>query len=273
MIHKSTALLLFLLAISTSLSAHAQLAHQTERVPLSPAIAKRMTFQYMDIVALDLLPRVREALKRIPSPSRRLLAVKYYLHRDSAEIARKWAWTSSEAKEFRGSEEYRRAMEEIAKVRAKFAELNPGHGLQVHMEIRSLGSQIGKWNKVRSIGIAADELIDTCMTFFTDTALIFPGIPDEESIARFREFIRTFEPKQLPTVACPGLSQHGQLRAFDFRVMRGGRLVAGTSTRSIPTAWDEAGWTAKLKEAIEQASDRFEGPLEEPYEPWHYTYE
>jgi hypothetical protein len=235
-------------------------------------MAKRMIADYINIVALDLPLKAREALKRIPSASRRFLAVKYYLHRDSAEIASKWAWTSAEAKEFRASEEYRRAIEEIGKVKAKFAELNPGYGLQVQMEIRSLASQIGKWNRVRSIGIAADELIDTCMAFFTDSTLIFPEIPDEASIARFREFIRTFEPKQLPTVACPGLSQHGQLRAFDFRIVRGRIVIAGTSTRSIPTAWDEAGWTAKLKAAIEEASDRFEGPLDEPYEPWHYTY-
>jgi hypothetical protein len=54
--------------------------------------------------------------------------------------------------------------------------------------------------------------------------------------------------------------------------MKGGRLVAGTSTSTIAERWDEPGWTAKLKEAVTAAGGKFKGPLEEPYEPWHYEY-
>ncbi|MEP7220896.1 MAG: hypothetical protein ABI876_18370, partial [Bacteroidota bacterium] len=63
-----------------------------------------------------------------------------------------------------------------------------------------------------------------------------------------------------------------QFRAFDFRVMRGGRVVAGTVARTIPAVWDRSGWTERLREAICTASRKFDGPLPEPYEPWHYAY-
>jgi hypothetical protein len=72
-----------------------------------------------------------------------------------------------------------------------------------------------------------------------------------------------------PTLAVPGLSPHGQSRAFDFQVMRGSQLIAGPSS---PSSWDESGWTSKLQEAVRRASTKFSGPLASPREPWHYDY-
>ena len=140
------------------------------------------------------------------------------------------------------------------------------------MEIRTLDQQIGKWNRTASIGRAAAEIIDTCLALMADSAGRFATGPTAESLPAFMAFLREFEPATIPTVAVPGLSQHGQLRAFDFMVVRGGRVIAGASTGSIPTDWDGARWTERLADAICSVSDRFLGPLYDPYEPWHYTY-
>lgn len=264
----TAAALAFLIAIPASASERSfnELRNEEKR------IAARTLNSYMDTVRSALPERVQRALARIPNLSRRLLAMKYYLHRDHEEINAKWAWTEQEAREYRKSDEYRRALEEVANVRRAFAELNPGYQLQVDIEIRSLSSQIGKWNSVRSIGEGADELMNNALAFITDSLAAPDPESMEEDLLRFLAFLRAFEPKRHPTVAVPGLSQHGQLRAFDFRVSRGGRVIAGASTITIPTAWDRAGWTAKLCEAILAVSPKFEGPLLQPYEPWHYEY-
>ena len=239
---------------------------------------------YANELALRFLPRVRTALGRIGSFERRLLAMKYYLNRSDSVILAKWAWDTEEIAAFRRSAEYGIARAELRLVERSFEQRNPGYDLDVRMEIRTLGEQIGKWNSVRSIGLAARQLYDTCLAYFrlavavTDSMqpeVLFQlgdTVVNDDGLQRFIAYLRAFEPRVQPTVAVPGLSQHGRLRAFDFRIHRRGSLVAGTSTASIPARWDAAGWTARLQEAICLVSDRFEGPLTEPYEPWHYEF-
>jgi hypothetical protein len=74
------------------------------------------------------------------------------------------------------------------------------------------------------------------------------------------------------SVAAPGLSPHGQMRAIDFQVHRGAEIVAGPDTQSIVSQWDQGGWSARLDSAVREASRKFIGPLASPREPWHYTY-
>ena len=62
------------------------------------------------------------------------------------------------------------------------------------------------------------------------------------------------------------------MRAVDFQVHQGGRVVAGPSTATIATDWVAAGWAARLDAAVRQASNRFVGPQASPPAPWHYTY-
>ncbi|MDB5036160.1 MAG: hypothetical protein JWQ98_3401 [Chlorobi bacterium] len=226
---------------------------------------------YMNVLGASLHQKARGALAGIPSRPRRLLALKYYLNRTAEEIERKWAWSQAEASAYRSSGEYQDALRELVAVRSYFAMLSPGYRLEAKVEIRSFGAQLGKWNSVGSIGSAGGELITAALTFLADSSLV---VTDSSSnrLSRFIGFLHDFEPKQMPTVALPGLSQHGQFRAFDFRVMKGGRVVAGTVARTIPAVWDRAGWTEKLREAICTASRKFDGPLPEPYEPWHYAY-
>jgi hypothetical protein len=72
-----------------------------------------------------------------------------------------------------------------------------------------------------------------------------------------------------PGNAAPGTSDHGQVKAVDFVVMQGGRVVAGTSRSTIETDWTASGWAAKLATAT--ARTLLVGPLKHPYEPWHWA--
>lgn len=227
---------------------------------------------YADALVPELPEFVRGTLKRIPDARRRLLAMGTYFRRlDSLEL--EWAWTSSQITEFKRTGEYARMLVEIEKVKRTFAEQNKGYSLSVNIGARSLGTQIQKWNTVRSVGRSAGEFFDSCRDAMADTSL-FPVVPDSTALLLFRQFLERCEldEDRVPTVAVPGLSKHGQLRAFDFKIMKGKRLIAGTTSATIPSMWEGPGWTEKLRQAVMEASERFDGPLPSPYEPWHYTY-
>ena len=228
--------------------------------------------EYAEQVIPELPEHVRTTLDRIPDFSRRMLALSYYIRRWK-ELENGWSWTAEEVSAFKLTDEYARMLVEIEKVKREFAESNPGYSLAVNVQARSLGSQIRKWNTVASVRRAAGDFIDSCSRLFEDT-LLFPTHPDSPSVSRFHDFLQTYGPREgrVPTVAVPGLSKHGQLRAFDFKVKKGRRLIAGASSRTIQSRWERPGWTDKLREAIFTVSDRFEGPLDVPYEPWHYNY-
>ena len=236
-------------------------------VPFSQELLRR----YYDSIVGDLPDYVRQTLERIPRFPRRVLAANVYFRR-ADELRENWSWTSRQVAEYKKSEEYAHMLVEIEKVRREFAERNPGYHLAVNIAARSLETQIRKWNTVSSVGRGAEEFLDSCRAEFADS--VYGEIPDTASIARFRAFMQRYEfdDDRVPTVATPGLSKHGQLRAFDFKIMQGRRMIAGATSATIPTRWDEPGWTDRLKEAVAAVSDHFDGPLDAPYEPWHYNY-
>lgn len=232
---------------------------------------------YYPILATEVPDKVQKTLRRIESSSRRYLALSYYLRR-ADEIENGWSWTEGEVAAYRKTDECRKMLEEVESVRVRFAANNPGYTLRVNIGARSLGTQIRKWNNVSSVSRAAFDFLDSAerfvMVMMRDTT--HSGLHlDSFRLGEFRRFMRTYSPRpgRVPTVAVPGLSKHGQLRAFDFKVYRGKRMIAGAHSRTIKSRWEKAGWTAKLKEAVEQVSPRFIGPLAVPYEPWHYNYD
>ena len=265
-------LLLLLAADFTTAEARSRKRTRQKRAVVVKTFSptERRLRSYIDSVAAPLDRRITNALARISATPRRLLALKYYLGR-LPEVGSIWAWTAAEARAYRKTEEYRQAIAEVTRVRHVFDSLYPGHTLAAPMEIRSLEAQLNNWNSVRSVAVVADSLFDSCMVMMADTALLF-GRSDSIHADAFREFLNGWETPVAPTVAVPGLSQHGQLRAFDFRIYRRRRLIAGATAATIERAWDSSGWTAKLKAAITLASSNFIGPLQNPYEPWHYTY-
>jgi hypothetical protein len=92
------------------------------------------------------------------------------------------------------------------------------------------------------------------------------------SAAALRSGLIAWQPSVAVTLAAPGLSAHGQARAFDFQVEHDGRIVAGPDAPSAKQQWDAAGWTQKLRAAVRDSGQHFMGPLAFPYEPWHYDY-
>ena len=155
-------------------------------------------------------------------------------------------------------------------MRKKFEILNPGYTLHVNTKVRSLETQIKSWNETKSVQVAAQDLVTAANMEISKP--VYKDLPDQPSLMRFELFLKNRRVPSTPTVAVPGLSPHGQLRAFDFQIKQGDKIIAGTNTSVIKDIWDGQGWTEKLRTAVKSASTKFNGPLESPREPWHYEY-
>lgn len=223
---------------------------------------------YVNALAQRIDPKVAGAINGIDGTPRRLLALRGYL-RSRAVLKTKWTWNDDEIASYKQTAEYRAALAEIDKVKAKFAEQNPGFSIEVNTEIRTLEAQIASWNSTKSVATAAESLFAA-----VQNELAKPVYREQPAagLELFETFLQNQGVSVAPTVATPGLSQHGQLRAFDFRILQGGRVVATTDSSTVNSVWDAQGWTQKLNAAITAASQKFSGPLAAPREPWHYTY-
>jgi hypothetical protein len=220
-------------------------------------------------IASELDARVSAVLERIDGTGRRLLALRSYL-RSREHLAERWSWTQDQITAFEGSPEHRALQAEVERVREAFTRENPGFELWVNPQVRSLDRQIDSWNGNESVQAAAEEMLASVQE---SLAALEPaaGRSDRRNAALERLLIEHM-PNPTPTVAAPGLSPHGQMRAIDFQVHKDGQVVAGPKTVTITEEWDQAGWTARLDAAVRAASNRFVGPLATPREPWHYTY-
>jgi hypothetical protein len=207
-----------------------------------------------------------EALAQIDGSERQLLALRSYLrNRDSLDS--RWSWSAERIRLYETSPEYRLVESELGRITARFEAANPGYTLYVNSQVRSLDVQIQKWNENPTVAAAARVLAKAAARRAPRD-----GCAGPEGRQAFDDFVRGWQPVRTPTLAAPGLSKHGQARAFDFQVRRGDLIVAGTDSKSAVSAWDKRGWTEKLRAAVTGASDRFTGPLKIPYEPWHYEY-
>jgi hypothetical protein len=214
-------------------------------------------------------PRVALTLARLDGPGRQLLALRSYL-RSETHLDERWSWTQERIEAFEGSPEQRDLQQEIDRVRTAFAAANPGFELYANPQVRSLDVQVEHWNSNESVRAASEEILAAAQSLVAS-----PGFPaDRPELAReaLRAFLSSHTPVPPPTIAAPGLSLHGQMRAVDFQVHQGGRVVAGPSTRTIDTDWLAGGWAARLDAAVRAASNRFVGPQASPPAPWHYTF-
>lgn len=221
---------------------------------------------YMRAAAATLMPEQREALGRVDGEARRLLALRGYL-RARGDAASRWAWSRERVESYERSPEYAAALAEIEKVRREFEGANPGYTLRVNTQVRSLDEQLKKWNENDSVARAGEELLARAREELAGPS--YAEAPAAADVQRFESFLRGAATRVTPTLAAPGLSPHGQSRAFDFQVMRGPQLVAGPSGAGL---WDGEGWTEKVRAAVTRASAKFSGPLASPREPWHYDY-
>ena len=224
---------------------------------------------YVTTIGAQLDPRVAQTLARLDGTGRQLLALRSYL-RSASHLAENWSWTQSEIEAFEGSPEQRDLLREINSIRTAFIAANPGFELYVNPQVRSLDVQIEHWNSNESVKAAASEILVAAQALIASPG--FPADRPEQARQALETFLSGHRPVPTPTIAAPGLSLHGQMRAIDFQVHRGGRVVAGPSTATITTDWVAAGWAAKLDAAVREGSDRFVGPQTTPPAPWHYTY-
>lgn len=244
-------------------------ASKATGLPLHAARLAAKLDRYIAGAAGTLDSRPRGMLDRIPDRRRRMLAVVHYLRlRD--EVDSLWAWSEAERLAYQRTVRYQRTMADIQQVRRTFARLNPGYSLAADTAGRPLRTQLRFWNRERSVADAARELQDSLAAWLTDGT--FPDSPDGAALGRFIERAAAYRAARLPTVAVPGLSLHGRLRAFDFAVLRRGRVVAGTTSATIDSVWDGRGWSERLREAVAGAGSDLAGPMETPREPWHYEY-
>jgi hypothetical protein len=218
-------------------------------------------------LAATLPDNVAGTLRRIPNADRRLLALRSYL-RNSVTLASQWSWSDSQIASYERSAEHYAAKNELAKITARFEMLNPGYTLYVNTQVRSLDAQIDLWNENASVGDAARALQDAVGRRLERGSCAQADRADEA----LGEFLEDWRPPRTPSLAAPGLSRHGQGRAFDFQIKRGDRIVAGADTATSMKNWDRKGWTRKLHFAVNSASGKFSGPLRMPDEPWHYEY-
>jgi hypothetical protein len=97
----------------------------------------------------------------------------------------------------------------------------------------------------------------------------YPDACGGPGVASFATVLKNATVSPEPTNAAPGTSSHGIGGAVDFTVWKGSLLVAGTVTSAIKPEWQDTGWDAKLKAAI--TGTKLKGPLQNPFEPWHWS--
>ena len=216
-------------------------------------------------IATHLDPRARDTLARIPDLGRRLLALRSYL-RAGSTLPERWSWSEQEVRDFEQSQEFCDAQAEVDRVVAAFAAAFAGYTLYVNREVRSLDVQIERWNSNASVDAASRTLLDDLRVASAQRAR-------GKGADWLRDSLMSWTLAMPVTLAAPGLSAHGQSRAFDFQVERDGAIVAGTEAEHATRDWDAAGWTERLKQVVARASARLRGPLETPREPWHYYYD
>ena len=224
--------------------------------------ARRQTWVEQASAGLD--ARAIAALHRIVGTDRRLLAVRAYLRAGDSLDAR-WSWGQDEISAYASTPEGAAAAADIDAVLAAFAAANPGFTLRVNRMPRSLEVQLARWNDNPSVSVVAAALVRSLEQRFGSSA----GAPDAAAV---RGALMNWTPGVAAPLAAPGLSAHGQARAFDFQVEHHGRVIAGIESASAQRQWDAAGWTHKLHAAVIEAGGHFSGPLASPYEPWHYAY-
>lgn len=217
----------------------------------------------------DVLSRIERAARIPHQQSLRLLALRRYLRlqdRDHVDLHSIWSWSEDQVRESLRQGAGRDLMSEAARVQSAFARNNPGYTLGVSPP-RSLARQVQLWVTSSSAQTAGERLLRTVSRELDKPTYELP--PPVTKVEIFATWLRELGVSPEPGNAAPGTSDHGQVRAVDFVVMRGGQVVAGTTRSTIPTAWTAPGWAQRLVEAT--AGTRLRGPLRVPYEPWHWS--
>jgi hypothetical protein len=208
--------------------------------------------------------RACNTLSRIAGLDRQLLALRAYLRAGTA-LPSRWSWSQEQLATYPTTSEGKAAFSDIDAVEKAFAAANPGFFARANRMPRSLELQISHWNDNRSVDAVAADL-----RAWLDHR--YPQGAKQPSGDQMRDALRDWKPTVAATLAAPGLSAHGQGRAFDFQIEHDGKTIAGFEASAAHAQWDAKGWTEKLHAAVTASGKPFVGPLQSPYEPWHYAY-
>jgi hypothetical protein len=222
---------------------------------------------YVDALTATLSTRERGVLEQIPELDRRLLAIRAYI-RAGSNLNERWSWTREEIERYSASDEYQRLLTDLELVERAFEGANPGYTLYANREVRSLDTQIERWNSNRGVKQTAVNMYNVVAAKLEQ----LPKRPNAKALVAFRELLSNWRAAPVAPLAAPGLSLHGRMRAIDFQIMRNGRIVAATEVGAVARDWQANGWTLKLQRAVAVGGNRFKGPLASPNEPWHYEY-
>jgi hypothetical protein len=194
-----------------------------------------------------------------------LLALRRYLRMGGLRVHAQWAWTPEQQQRLSQSGSAKLLMDAARKVQLNFAARNPGCSLVIS-PLRSLESQVEKWDKNDTVSQAGQRLVSEMERVLATPE--FPYPPTSTAAVVFSHKLRAAHVHPEPSSAAPGTSDHGQGRAVDFVVRNGQRTVADTKTAQITAIWKAGGWEKKLIAAAQ--GTRLAGPLQHPYEPWHW---
>jgi hypothetical protein len=197
-----------------------------------------------------------------------LLALRRYLrmqNREHKNIHARWAWSPAEAQRYRGEGLAQALLAAAELVRAKFSRDNAGYRLALS-PLRTLERQVSLWNGNLHVRTAATTLSKYILEQLSSKEYGMP--PGTDELKNFVPLLQNSTVHPEPTSAAPGTSDHGQLRAVDFVVYHGSALVAGTDSSAIHPVWKAQGWEQKLMAATKNSG--LVGPLQHPYEPWHW---
>jgi hypothetical protein len=199
----------------------------------------------------------------------RLLAMRRYLRLQDGEqvdLHAIWSWSDEQVQASLRAGTALDLMNAAARVQATFARNNPGYTLGVSPP-RSLSRQVYFWVTSASARVAGERLLKATSLELDKQVYDLP--PHMMRVESFAIWLRRHPVDPEPGNAAPGTSDHGQMRAVDFVVMQGPRVIAGTSRESIPFSWTNSGWAQRLAAATVGTGLR--GPLRMPYEPWHWS--
>jgi len=238
-------------------------------LPRSAGASSSTVRAYLDALT-DTLPQpARVTVAEIDGVPRQVLALRSYLQ-VGERLTSRWSWTEQQTREFQASAQHRQLLASIAAVTARFEADNPGYSLFTNTQVRSLELQLRRWNENPRVTQVADALYAKLVRELTQRK--YPQQPEADSLARCRAFLIDWRPAVAAPLAAPGLSAHGQLRAVDFQVMQGERIIAGTNVAAVARDWIQQGWAHRLEQAVSALGNGFTGPLQFPNEPWHYYY-
>jgi hypothetical protein len=223
--------------------------------------------RYRAALVHELPPLAQSAVVRIEGAPRQWLALRAYL-RAGERLVERWSWSDDQIEAFEKTPQYDALMAEVRRVQSRFEAENPGYTLYANTQVRSLDTQLERWNENASVGRVSDSIHRAVRRELLESR--YSDSPGEADVERLAKFLQRWRPQTPAALAAPGLSAHGQLRAIDFAVYKDGRIVAPTTLTVVDAVWRRDGWSAKLKQAT--LGTRFVGPLESPNEPWHYEY-